>query len=72
MEQGIRLDVPLTVLLPNATRLDERVEPLRLNPPVGVRILVRYGRLDGLREVADRLSEAHEVFVPVTLSIPLG
>jgi len=72
MEQGIRFGVLLTGLLSSATRLDERVEPLRLDPLVGVRILVGHGRLDGLREVADRLSEAHGVFAAVTLTIPLG
>ncbi len=72
MEQGIRFGFLLTGLLSSATRLDERVEPLRLDPLVGVGILVRHGRLDGLRKITDRLGEGHGVCIPVTLSVPLG
>jgi hypothetical protein len=39
VEQRVRLRVLISGLLPSSTRLDERVEPLRLDPLVGVGIL---------------------------------
>ena len=72
VEEGIRFSLSFGCLLTSATRLDERVEALGLDPFVGEGVLVRHGRLDGLRELTDRLCEGHGVCTPATLSVPLG
>lgn len=72
MEEGIRIRIFITSLDPGPTRLDEGVEPFRLDPLVAVGVLVRYGRLDGLWKVTDRLGERHGLSLRVPLSIPLG
>jgi len=72
VEEGICFSLPFGCLLLSSTRLNERIEALRLDPLGGVRILARHGRLDGLGELTDRLGERHGFCIPATLSVPFG
>ena len=70
MEEGIRLGLIVRRLIASSGWLDERVEALRFDPLVGVGVLVGDGRLDGLREITDRLGEGPRFvdrFLPAVL-----
>jgi uncharacterized protein YuzE len=70
VEQGIRVGLADECLVAKPTRLDDRVEPIRLDPLVDVGILVGYARLDSARQVANRLGEGGRLVDRLLFGVP--
>jgi hypothetical protein len=72
VEQGIRVWLADECLVAEPTRLDDRVEPVRLDPLVDVGILVGHSRLDGARQVANRLGKGGRLVDGLLFGVPRG